>query len=169
METNSSSNVNYSSYTSIACCTAITTTLTPSISSSTSSSSSSNNSWTPHIINPTPTYQCDEGYVHKDISRSVIVKRRCSSTGLDVDDSCPSTSVSTDTTCGFPVPVITDYAPTLPYFNAPMIPYLSQPTVQTVLASSDNSLHTGVGGGSLNLNDLQHLPSLVCKLSIVLE
>ena len=129
-------------------------------------------------------------HVYRDgVTRSVIVKRRFSSTtdgGAEVcsdplitpitshdryhhhqqhqntTTTATSTSASTTSTAPpIPVPVITEYAPTLPYCG-PLLPYLAQQ--RTVLASSDNTLVSS-GGDHINIDDL-HLPSLSgCEFS----
>ena len=134
---------------------------------------------------------------HREHGRSVVVKRRFSSStdgGAEAShrECCSAppdpntiTTLSTDhlphhhtttncttttTATPLPIPVITEYAPTLPYLNAPLIPFLAQ-AQQSVLASSSTSdllLATTVssgGGDHINVDDMQqHLPSLNCEL-----
>ena len=106
--------------------------------------------------------------VQRDFGQGV--KRRCSSSAEDHDTSEHSYSVPSVTpvsTTALPVPVITEYAPTLPRFSAPtcIIPFLSQPgAIQTVLASSNaNTLHSGFNG-ALSLDGSHQVPSFNCEL-----
>ena len=130
----------------------------PSPAPTTTHTSASSSSSMPHIVTSGSIYRPHSQLCTDSSSRSVVVKRRCSSTdgGLDANE-LPITSVSTNAR---PVPVITEYAPSLPLFR-PVVPFLVQPTVQTVLASSDYPRHTGLNGAH-NLDDL-HLPSLNCE------
>ena len=97
------------------------------------------------------------------------VKRRCSSSADDHDNSEHSTSRPSlaPVVSGIsarPMSVITEYAPTLPRFNAPtcIIPFLSQPSgaAQTVLTtSSTNALHSGFSN-TRGIDGLHQVPSL---------
>jgi len=101
------------------------------------------------------------------------IKRRCSSSADDHDNREHSTSRPSLVPVGSsasarPLPVITEYAPTLPRFSAPtcIIPFLPHPpgAAQTVLATSNtNALHSGFSN-SLSIDGLHQVPSLNCEL-----
>lgn len=146
---------------------------------------------TPHIVNPSHSSTVHQRSSHdqphsRDLRRSVVVKRRFSSTtegGVETSHECCTpldttattiTTISADnrhlhttttsTTPPLPVPVITEYAPSLPYLSAPLLqPYLAQQSIQTVIASSDNPL---AGGDHINVDDVQQLPSINCEFSL---
>lgn len=124
--------------------------ITNNIPSSSSTSSSTPSSTSYIVTIPTQNNLAFEprGEICTDFGRSI--KRRCSSP-TDDHDACepplkvPATASVSST--AQPMPVIKEYAPTLPCFNPPTctIPLLSQPfAMQTVLASSDtNTLQSG--------------------------
>ena len=144
----------------------------PSVSPSSSSSSCSRR-------DPLCYEACRQGSSSPLRSVPVTVKRRYSSTTdggpeaidpLSVTPPPPST-ISTNTTgtsastnhintASIPVPVITEYAPTLPYFSVapPSLSYLAPPSIRTILASSADPLTSngsGVSGGEVNIDDLR--------------
>lgn len=153
----------------------------------------STSSSTPHIIDPTrPSTFHQRGSHHQAYGReggrrSVVVKRRLSSTtegGVETSHECCNsldttaisiTTISADdrhtttttTATPLPVPVITEYAPSLPYLSAPLLPYLALQPIPTVLASSDNPLSSSGGGDHFNVDDLQHLPTLNCEFRVM--
>lgn len=130
----------------------------------------------------------DRAAYRDGMTRSVIVKRRFSSTtegggsetsshheySVPLTSTTSTTSTTTTTadqrhTPSIPVPVITEYAPTLPYLSgAPLLPFLAaQQSVRTILASSDNPLATAVSSGGEHIN-IDELPSLNCESLVLL-